>query len=40
MLESDLKLMRRIDELQLEHTLAAEWMFRDMLKLEGHEIGL
>ena len=37
--ESDLKLMRRIDELHLEHPFAGARMLRDMLKLEGHEIG-
>ncbi|MCE1241437.1 MAG: hypothetical protein LWW83_16105 [Azonexaceae bacterium] len=36
--ESDLKLMRRIDELHLEHPFARVRMLRDMLKLEGHEI--
>ena len=37
--ENDLKLMRRIDELHLEHPFAGARMLRDMLKLEGHEIG-
>ena len=38
--ESDLKLMRRINELHLERPFAAgARMLRDMLKLEGHEIG-
>lgn len=37
--ESDLKLMRRIDELHPEHPFAGARMLRDMLKLEGHEIG-
>ena len=37
--ENDLKLLRRIDELHLEHPFAGARMLRDMLKLEGHEIG-
>lgn len=37
--EADLKPMRRIDELHLEHPFAGARMLRDMLKLEGHEIG-
>lgn len=37
--EIDLMLMRRIDELHLEHPFAGARMLRDMLKLEGHEIG-
>jgi len=37
--ESDLKLMRRIDELHLEHPFAEARMLRDMLRLEGHDIG-
>ncbi|MBK6355710.1 MAG: IS3 family transposase [Betaproteobacteria bacterium] len=37
--EADLRLMRRIDELHLEHPFAGARMLRDMLKLEGHEIG-
>ena len=37
--EDDLRLMRRIDELHLEHPFAGARMLRDMLKLEGHEIG-
>ena len=36
---SDLTLMRRMDELHLEHPFAGARMLRDMLKLEGHEIG-
>jgi transposase InsO family protein len=36
---NDLRLMRRIDELHLEHPFAGARMLRDMLKLEGHEIG-
>ena len=35
----DLALMRRMDELHLEHPFAGSRMLRDMLKLEGHEIG-
>lgn len=44
--ETDLRLMRRIDQLHLEHPFAGARMLRDtsvtlevMLKLEGHEIG-
>jgi len=37
--ESDLQLMRRIDELHLEHPFAGARMLRDMLKLEGFEVG-
>ena len=37
--EVDLRLMRRIDELHLEHPFAGARMLRDTLKLEGHEIG-
>lgn len=37
--EINLMLMRRIDELHLEHPFAGARMLRDMLKLEGHEIG-
>jgi len=37
--EGDLRLMRRIDELHLEHPFAGARMLRDMLKLEGVEIG-
>jgi putative transposase len=37
--ETDLRLMRRIDELHLEHPFAGARMLRDMLKLEGHQIG-
>jgi len=36
---ADLVLMRRIDELHLEHPFAGSRMLRDMLKLEGHQIG-
>ena len=35
----DLALMRRIDELHLENPFAGSRMLRDMLKLEGHQIG-
>ena len=35
----DLVLMRRIDELHLEHPFAGSRMLRDMLRLEGHQIG-
>lgn len=35
----DLALMRRIDELHLEHPFAGSRMLRDMLKREGHPIG-
>jgi len=35
----DLRLMQSIDELHLEHPFAGARMLRDMLKLEGHEIG-
>lgn len=35
----DLALMRRIDELHLEHPFAGSRMLRDMFKLEGHQIG-
>ncbi len=37
--ENDLQLMRRIDELHLEHPFAGARMLRDMLKLEGSEVG-
>ena len=36
---SDLTLMRRMDELHLEHPFAGSRMLRDMLKREGHQIG-
>jgi putative transposase len=36
---SDLALMRRMDELHLEHPFAGARMLRDMLRNEGHEIG-
>ncbi len=35
----DLALMRRIDELHMEHPFAGSRMLRDMLKREGHPIG-
>ena len=35
----DLALMRRIDELHLEHPFAGNRMMRDLLKGEGHFIG-
>jgi putative transposase len=38
-LPEDLALMRRIDELHLEHPFAGSRMLRDMLRLEGHLIG-
>ena len=37
--EADLTLMRRIDELHLEHPFAGSRMLRDMLRREGHRIG-
>ena len=37
--ERDLTLMRRIDELHLEHPFAGARMLRDMLHREGHVIG-
>ena len=37
--ESDLRLMRRIDELHLEHPFAGARMLRDMLRLDGIEVG-
>src|SRR6185503_2017149 len=36
---ADLALMRRIDELHLEHPFAGSRMLRDMLKAEGCEVG-
>ena len=36
---ADLALMRRIDELHLEHPFAGSRMLRDLLRLEGHRIG-
>ena len=37
--ESDLRLMRQIDELHLEHPFAGARMLRDMLRLDGIEVG-
>ena len=37
--DSDLLLMRRIDELHLEHPFAGSRMLRDMLRREGQQIG-
>jgi putative transposase len=37
--EADLKLMRRIDELHLEHPFAGSRMLRDLLRQEGHVVG-
>jgi len=37
--EADLALMRRIDELHLEHPFAGSRMLRDMLRREGIEVG-
>ena len=37
--EVDLALMRRIDELHLEHPFAGSRMLRDMLQREGHRVG-
>lgn len=37
--EADLALMRRIDELHLEHPFAGARMLRDLLRREGHAIG-
>jgi len=37
--DADLVLMRRIDELHLEHPFAGSRMLRDMLRAEGREIG-
>lgn len=36
---ADLALMRRIDELHLEHPFAGARMLRDMLRREGHAVG-
>jgi putative transposase len=36
---ADLALMRRIDELHLEHPFAGARMLRDLLRQEGHAIG-
>jgi putative transposase len=37
--QEDLQLMRRIDELHLEHPFAGSRMLRDMLKREGFDVG-
>jgi putative transposase len=37
--ERDLALMRRIDELHLEHPFAGSRMLRDLLKQQGSEVG-
>ena len=37
--EADLTLMRRIDELHLEHPFAGSRMLRALLRQEGHEVG-
>lgn len=37
--EAELALMRRMDELHLEHPIAGSRMLRDMLKREGHQVG-
>lgn len=37
--EADLVLMRRIDEIHLEHPFAGARMLRDMLRRDGHEVG-
>jgi len=37
--ETDLALMRRMDELHLEFPFAGNWMLRDILQREGHQIG-
>jgi len=37
--DADLALMRRIDELHLDHPFAGSRMLRDMLKAEGREVG-
>ena len=37
--QRDLKLMRRMDELHLEHPFAGSRMLRDLLNGEGHEVG-
>ena len=36
---ADLALMRRIDELHLEHPFAGSRMLRDLLRLEGQQVG-
>ena len=37
--ETDLALMRRIDELHLEYPFAGSRMLRDILRREGYQIG-
>jgi len=37
--DADLRLMRRLDELHLEHPFAGSRMLRDLLRHEGHEVG-
>jgi putative transposase len=37
--DADLRLMRRIDELHLEHPFAGSRMLRDLLTREGFEVG-
>lgn len=37
--EADLVLMRRMDELHLNHPFAGARMLRDLLKLEGFKVG-
>ncbi len=37
--EDDLALMRRIDELHLKHPFAGTRMMRDLLRVEGREVG-
>ena len=37
--DADLMLMRRIDELHLNYPFGGSRMLRDMLKLEGHQVG-
>ena len=39
MSDTDLALMRRIDELHLAHPFAGARMLRDLLRLEGHHVG-
>ena len=37
--ETDLKLMRRLDELHLEHPFMGARMLRDQLNREGYDVG-
>jgi len=37
--EADLQLMRRIDELHLEHPFAGSRMLRDLLRQDGYAVG-